>query len=131
MHNSIDLHIGNLHINLLGLYYSIFGLCWIVIILNKKNHHLIIRLLQPTKILNGSVKQIKVNLKILFDFFSYRWYINFIYNRVLALPTLKLSFNFIFLILDQGYITYLLGQMYVSKVVNKYATFVLILYKYV
>lgn len=125
MHNSIDFHIGNLHINLLGLYYSIFGLSWIITILNKTNHHLIIKLLQPTKILNSSIRRIKINLKVLFDFFSYRWYINFIYNTVLALPTLRISYNFVFLILDQGYITYLLGQMYVSKVVNKYAAYVL------
>ena len=64
---------------------------------------------------------------MLFDFLSYRWYINYIYNTFLGLPVLKTSYNLIFLILDQGYITYLIGQMYVSKIVYRYTTLVLIL----
>lgn len=123
VHNIIDFHIGTLHINLLGLYYSIFGICWIIIILNKNNHYIFIKLLQPVKYINGQFRFLNVNLKTIFMFFSYRWYINFIYNEFIALPTLKLGFNFIFLILDQGYILYLAGQMYMSNLSTKYTSY--------
>lgn len=123
VHNVIDFHIGTLHINLLGLYYSIFGIIWILIILNKNNHYIFLKLLQPTKYINGKFKLFNLNLKKIFMFFSYRWYINFIYNELIALPTLKLGFNFIFLILDQGYILYLAGQMYMSNLSTKYTSY--------
>lgn len=124
IHDVIDFHIGTLHTNLLGLYYSIFGIFWVLLILSKNNHYIIIKLLQPIKKFNGNLIKFKINLKMIFNFLSYRWYINFIYNELIALPTLKLSYNFIFLILDQGYLLYLLGQMYVSKLSIKYVSFV-------
>lgn len=124
IHTITDFHVGILHINLLGLYYSLFGICWIITILQKRNHHLIIRLLQPSKYFNGHYKFILFTLKLMFNFLSYRWYINYIYNEIFALPVLRLGYNFIFLILDQGYITYMLGQMYVSKLSTKYTFFV-------
>lgn len=121
VHNIIDFHIGTLHINLLGLYYSIFGICWILTILNKNNHYIILKLLQPTKYINGQFKKFNLTIKTIFMFFSYRWYINFIYNEFIALPTLKLGYNFMFLILDQGYILFFAGQMYFSQINNNYS----------
>jgi hypothetical protein len=129
VHDIIDFHVGVLHINLLGLYYSIFGICLILAALNKNNHYIILKLLQPTKYLNGTFQSFKLSLKMLFNFLSYRWYINFIYNEIIALPTLKSGYNFVFLILDQGYILYLLGQMYVNKFATKYVAFVWPLHK--
>lgn len=123
-HNNIDIHIGNLHTNMLGLYYSIFGICWILIIFSKNNFYAVIKLLKPAKILNGNLIKYKFSLKMIFNFLSYRWYINYIYNELVALPTLKFSYNFVFLILDQGYVLYLLGQMYVSKLSTKYVSYV-------
>lgn len=108
---------------MLGLYYSIFGIFFVLVILSKKNHYIIIKMLKPIKILNGSLVKLNFNLNLLFNFLSYRWYINYIYNELVALPTLKFSYNFIFLILDQGYFLYLLGQMYVSKLSTKYVSY--------
>lgn len=123
VHETIDFHIGTLHANMLGLYYSIFGIFWVLIILFKNNHYIVIKILKPIKVINGSLIKLNFNLKVLFNFLSYRWYINYIYNELIALPTLKFSYNFIFLILDQGYFLYLLGQMYVSKLSTKYVSY--------
>lgn len=119
-----DFHLGSLHINLLGLYYSLFGICFITMILNKTNHYFVIKMLQPSKYLKNQFVIFNINLKMLFNFLSYRWYINFFYNETISLPTLKLGYIYVFLILDQGYITYMLGQMYVSILSLKYASYV-------
>lgn len=120
MHNLTDFHIGILHMNLLGLYYSLFGICWVLLIFNKQNHHLIIRSVQPSKILNSQFNFQLFNLKLWFNFLSLRWYINYSYNVLIAMPILRMGYNLVFLILDQGYLTYLMGQMYVSKLSTKY-----------
>jgi hypothetical protein len=63
--------------------------------------------------------------KFLLEFFSNRWYINYIYNRFIAKSLLSTGYKYTFLIMDQGYIHNGIGQLYIIKLIQNYLNIVL------
>jgi NADH-ubiquinone oxidoreductase chain 5 len=123
---NLDFHLGNLNINLLAFFYTLIGIIISLIVFNDYITEFFIFISNPNNIKSY---QIKLSYKIFYDFFSNRWYINYIYNRFLGKLFLFIGYYITFLIMDQGYIHNGLGQLYIIKILKIYLERVLILYK--
>lgn len=129
---TLDLHLGNLNINLLALYYTLIGLCFSLLLFNDYINELFIWLLQPLKLNNYNnliFKKKYISYKDIFDFFTNRWYLNYFYNRIIAKSLLSIGYNITFILMDQGFINHGIGQLYVVKLIRGYLEIVLNLFK--
>jgi hypothetical protein len=62
----------------------------------------------------------KYSYKLIYDFFSNRWYINSIYNRFIGNFFLSTGYHLTFLLMDQGYIHNGIGQLYFIRLFRAY-----------
>jgi NADH-ubiquinone oxidoreductase chain 5 len=115
----LDFHIGNLNINLLAFFYTLIGIIVALIIFNEYITEFFISLINPINIDSFKIS-LKLSYKQFYDFFSNRWYINYIYNRFIGNSFLFIGYNITFLIMDQGYIHNGLGQLYIIRLVKAY-----------
>ena len=116
---SLDFHIGNLNINLLALFYTLFGFFFAFILFSDFINEIFINLLNSYDIYDKKLKY-KISYKLIYEFFSNRWYINYIYNRFIGYFFLSIGYHFTFLLMDQGYIHNGLGQLYIIRTLRLY-----------
>jgi len=115
----LDFHLGNSNINLLALFYTLIGFGCAFILFSDFINELFINLLNTYDIYDKKLKY-QLSYKLVYDFFSNRWYINYIYNRFIGNFFLFIGYHFTFLLMDQGYIHHGLGQLYIIRTLRLY-----------
>src|SRR5690625_4700045 len=68
----INIHLGNMIINLLALFYSLLGIIFILVFYNKKHNYFLTFLLNPFQ--HKKLNLISINT--VYTFLSQRWFIN-------------------------------------------------------
>jgi NADH-ubiquinone oxidoreductase chain 5 len=125
---SLDFHIGNMNVNLLALFYTLIGFTIAFILFSDFINEIFINLLNSYDIFDKKYNY-KYSYKLIYDFFSNRWYINSIYNRFIGNFFLSTGYHLTFLLMDQGYIHNGLGQLYFIRLFRAYLEIGLKLYK--
>lgn len=120
---NLDFHLGNFNINLLALFYTLIGIVIALIVFNDYISEFFIFMLNNDYI---NSTNIKFTYKKFYEFFSNRWYINYIYNRFIGQTFLFIGYYITFLIMDQGYIHNGIGQLYIIRILKVYLERVLI-----
>ena len=115
----LDFHIGNMNVNLLALFYTLIGFCIAFILFSDFINEIFINLLNSYDIFDKKYNY-KFSYKLIYDFFSNRWYINSIYNRFIGNMFLSTGYHLTFLLMDQGYIHNGLGQLYFIRLFRIY-----------
>ena len=125
---SLDFHIGNMNVNLLALFYTLIGFTIAFILFSDFINEIFINLLNSYDIFDKKYNY-KYSYKLIYDFFSNRWYINSIYNRFIGNFFLSTGYHLTFLLMDQGYIHNGLWQLYFIRLFRAYLEIGLKLYK--
>lgn len=115
----IDFHLGNMNVNLLALFYTLIGFSIAFILFSDFINDIFINLLNSYDIFDKKYNY-KFSYKLIYDFFSNRWYINSIYNRFIGNMFLSTGYHLTFLLMDQGYIHNGLGQLYFIRLFRIY-----------
>jgi NADH-ubiquinone oxidoreductase chain 5 len=116
---SLDFHIGNMNVNLLALFYTLIGFSIAFILFSDFINEIFINLLNSYDIFDKKYNY-KFSYKLIYDFFSNRWYINSIYNRFIGNFFLSTGYHLTFLLMDQGYIHNGIGQLYFIRLFRAY-----------
>jgi NADH-ubiquinone oxidoreductase chain 5 len=116
---SLDFHVGNSNINLLALFYTLIGFSCAFILFSDFINDFFINFLNSYDIYDKKLNY-RYSYKLIYDFFSNRWYINYIYNRFIGNFFLFIGYHFTFLLMDQGYIHHGLGQLYIIRLLRFY-----------
>jgi NADH-ubiquinone oxidoreductase chain 5 len=110
---SLNIHLGNFHLNFLTFKYTILGILFYLMIINYKkkfnslfyyfynNNNLL--LLKNNLLVNNLNDSI---LKNIYFFFSKKWFINYIYNSYITQIVFYLGYSFTFKIMDKGYLEF-------------------------
>jgi NADH-ubiquinone oxidoreductase chain 5 len=105
---SLNIHLGNFHLNFLTFKYTILGiLFYFMIITYKKRFNILFYYFY-----NGTKDVIHKNyndsslLKNIYFFFSKKWFINYIYNSYITQIVFYLGYFFTFKIMDKGYLEF-------------------------
>ena len=90
---NIDLHFGQLYLNLLTFYYTCLGILISICVFyeNKAYNFLFINLYKS------------LIFKKIYNFLGKRWYLNLFYNRYIASSSFFLGYYSTFLLLDKGF----------------------------
>lgn len=115
---SLDFHLGMPLTNLLALFFTIFGVFISLFIFNDFIFDLFLFILSPF-LIRLDLIYLKKSYIQFYNFFSNRWYINYIYNRFIGLIFLKIGYLFSFKLIDQGYILYGLGQSFFFNLIKQ------------
>lgn len=96
---NLDLHLGQLYLNLLTFYYTCIGIfISFVFFFKKKTFNLwFINLYKSYNVQKNS------NFKRIYNFLGKRWYLNLFYNRYIASLSFVLGYKSTFILLDKGF----------------------------
>ena len=96
---NIDLHLGQLYLNLLAFYYTCIGMfISFGFFFKKKEFNLwFINMYKGSSVFSASV------FKLIYNFLGKRWYLNLFYNRYIASVSFVLGYNSTFILLDKGF----------------------------
>lgn len=118
----LNLHMGQLHLNLLAFYYTLFGS--LISIFFFYNNNVFNKWFLHLLSINSKERKNFNLLRIFYIFFSKRWYINLVYNRYAASLGFYLGFHETFIILDKGFFE---GVSLLSvRRINKVTSFLLL-----
>jgi NADH-ubiquinone oxidoreductase chain 5 len=118
---SLNIHLGNFHLNFLTFKYTILGiLFYLMIIIYKKKFNLMFYSFYTgsKKIFSNTYEDSL--LKNIYFFFSKKWFINYIYNSYITQIVFYLGYSFTFKIMDKGYLEFFSFFYFIKN--NNYLT---------
>lgn len=101
----INLHLGNIHLNLLAFYYTLFGMFIFYCIYMEFAEEMFPFFIESfiLESINSFYKYERGLFFYIYIFLARRWNINLIYNRYIGNLLLYLGYNQFYLVLDKGF----------------------------